>query len=175
MSKKKVKQTIKSASQCILVAILLLAPLTVPGIIHANQKIKVTSWQELKENERRYLELSVCTDYLEIIDSAVTNNLVSSLLKKGNTCLNSLSFIKKDDIAYLNLLEIEEAIDKKEVENTNEIREVIKENLLEIQGSLIWSTRSGFIVSIAIKSLALGLLFWFILASLYQNKWIVER
>ena len=165
------QEKIKLVGYSLLGILLFLTPFVVPAGIQANQKLQKTSWQELKENEKRYGELSICTDSLKRIESAATNNLVYSLLKEGNTCLNS--FVEKDNIAYLNLLYLEEAIGEKGIENINAIKETIKENKIELQSGLIWSTQSGFIFLLFVRSIAWGFFFWLILACTYQN-WLLR-
>ena len=167
LGKKKSQQKRRAVGQLMLVWLLFVTPFVIPAIINVNQKLKETSWQELKENEGKYSQLSVCTDPLKRIELAVTNDLVYSILKQGNTCLSSLSFVEKNNVAYLNLLEIEKAIIKKE---TNiGIKAEIKYNKLKLEGDLLWSTQSGFIFLVVARSLAFGLLFWLVLVSIYQN------
>ncbi len=154
-----------------LIAILLfLIPFIVAAGIKINSKLQLTSWQELKQNEREYLEISSCLDSLKQVESAATNGVAYFFLKQGNTCLNSLSFIKKDDVAYLNLLEIEKTLNEQGLENLKIAKEMIEENRLELS-NLIWSTKSGFIFLLVVQSLAFGFLFWFFVAGIYQ-KWL---
>ena len=112
--------------------------------------------------------MSACLDSLKQVESAATNGVAYSFLKQGNTCLNSLSFIKKDEVAYLNLLEIEKTINKQGLENLKTAKEMIEENRVELN-NLIWSTKSGFIFLVFVQSLAFGFLFWFFVAGIYQN------
>ena len=96
----------KQAGRVLIAMLLFLIPFIGAAGIKINSKLPSTSWQEMKQNEREYLEISACLDSLKQVKSAATNGVVYFFLKQGNTCLNSLSFIKKDDGAYLNTVRL---------------------------------------------------------------------
>ncbi len=81
----------KQAGRILIAMLLFLIPFIGAAWIRVGSKLLSTNWQEMKQNEKEYLEMSACLDSLKQVESAATNGVAYSFLKQGNTCLNSLS------------------------------------------------------------------------------------
>lgn len=154
----------KETISVLIAIILFFVPFIVVAGFQVNQKLKEISWQELKKNESRYMEeISVCFDFLTEIEKGATRDVIYSLLKEVNDCLKSSSFVDSQNIAYLNLISLEETINKREIKEIDvDTRTAIVENIKELNASLVFNTRLGLIIQSILKAILLGVSFWLI-------------
>ncbi len=82
----------KQAGHVLIAMLLFLIPFVGAAEIKVNSKLSATNWQEMKQNEREYLEMSACLDSLKQVESAATNGVAYSFLKQGNTFIFESSY-----------------------------------------------------------------------------------